>query len=78
MQQTMQAYLKVTAPFDGVITERNVHPGALVSAAAKDSKPMLELKEIDHLRLASGYSGEHGRDPECKRYDLILSQRISR
>src|ERR1700722_15020021 len=27
MQETMQGYLKVTAPFDGVIAERNVHPG---------------------------------------------------
>lgn len=50
MQETMLGYLQVTAPFNGVITERNVHPGALVSAAAKD-KPMLELKQIDHLRL---------------------------
>lgn len=50
MQQTMLGYLKVTAPFSGVITERNVHPGALVSAASKD-KPMLELKQIEHLRL---------------------------
>jgi membrane fusion protein, multidrug efflux system len=51
MQQTMQGYLFVRAPFNGIITERNTHPGALVSAEAKDSKPMLELKEIDHLRL---------------------------
>jgi len=51
MQQTMMAYLRVTAPFDGVITQRNVHPGALVSAEGKDNKPMLELKEVDHLRL---------------------------
>jgi membrane fusion protein (multidrug efflux system) len=51
MQETMQGYLIVTAPFSGVITERNVHPGALVSAESKDAKPMLELKEIDHLRL---------------------------
>jgi membrane fusion protein (multidrug efflux system) len=50
MQETMLGYLQVTAPFNGVITERNVHPGALVSAAAKD-KPMLELKQIDRLRL---------------------------
>lgn len=50
MQQTMLGYLQVAAPFDGVITERNVHPGALVSASSKE-KPMLELKEIDHLRL---------------------------
>lgn len=50
MQQTMMEYLKVIAPFDGVITIRNVHPGALVSAAIKDI-PMLELKEVKHLRL---------------------------
>ncbi|MDE3143107.1 MAG: efflux RND transporter periplasmic adaptor subunit [Bacteroidota bacterium] len=50
MQQTMMGYLRVTAPFDGVITERNVHPGALVNASSKD-KPMLELKQVSHLRL---------------------------
>jgi RND family efflux transporter MFP subunit len=50
MQQTMETYLKVTAPFDGVITERNVHPGALISASSKD-KPMLELKQVARLRL---------------------------
>lgn len=50
MQQTMLGYLAVTAPFSGVITERNVHPGALVSANAKDV-PMLELKQTEHLRL---------------------------
>jgi len=51
VQQTMMSYLRVTAPFSGVITQRNVHPGALVSAEAKDGRPMLELKEVDHLRL---------------------------
>ncbi|MEO5995723.1 MAG: efflux RND transporter periplasmic adaptor subunit [Chitinophagaceae bacterium] len=46
----MLGYLKVIAPFAGVITDRNVHPGALVSASPKD-KPMLELKQIERLRL---------------------------
>jgi RND family efflux transporter MFP subunit len=50
MQEAMMDYLKVTAPFTGVITIRNVHPGALVDATNK-SIPMLELKQIDHLRL---------------------------
>ena len=50
MQQAMMDYLNVTAPFAGVITIRNVHPGALVDATNK-SVPMLELKQIDHLRL---------------------------
>jgi membrane fusion protein, multidrug efflux system len=50
MQQAMMDYLRVTAPFTGVITIRNVHPGALVDASNK-SVPMLELKQVDHLRL---------------------------
>jgi membrane fusion protein, multidrug efflux system len=50
MQLTMQDYLKVVAPFNGVITERNVFVGELVNAASKD-KPMLELKEVRRLRL---------------------------
>jgi len=50
MQQTMLAYLNITAPFSGVITERNTHEGALASAAGKD-KPMLELKQVNTLRL---------------------------
>ena len=51
MQQTMMSYLTVIAPFEGVITERNVHPGALVSAESKDARPMLELKQVARLRL---------------------------
>jgi RND family efflux transporter MFP subunit len=50
MQEAILGYLKVTAPFDGVIAERNVHPGALVSAESKD-KPMLDLRQVDRLRL---------------------------
>lgn len=51
LQETMRSYLRIIAPFEGVITERNIHPGALVSNEAKDNKPMLELKQIRHLRL---------------------------
>ena len=69
MQQTMMAYLRVTAPFNGVITSRNVSPGALVSAENKD-KPMLELKEVDHLRLQVDI-------PESVAAGLRASQEIS-
>ncbi len=51
MEGAILSYLRVTAPFDGVISERNVHPGALVNAESKDGKPMLELRQVDHLRL---------------------------
>nr|WP_295870239.1 efflux RND transporter periplasmic adaptor subunit [uncultured Chitinophaga sp.] len=48
----MRDYLTVTAPFDGVITERNIHPGALVGPDTKvGDKPMLMLEQEDKLRL---------------------------
>jgi RND family efflux transporter MFP subunit len=49
----MEGYLRVTAPFGGVITERNVHPGALVgpSSGTAPSGPLLRLVENSRLRL---------------------------
>ncbi|HEY7304775.1 MAG TPA: efflux RND transporter periplasmic adaptor subunit [Bryobacteraceae bacterium] len=49
-QQDLAAYLRVTAPFDGVITTRYVHPGALVGPGS--DVPLLQLDQISHLRLA--------------------------
>ncbi len=50
--QEMEQYLSVTAPFEGVITERNVHPGALVGPAGdKASGPMFRLEQNTRLRL---------------------------
>lgn len=50
--EVMKNYLIMTAPFDGVITERNVHPGALVGPAQKsEDKPMLILEQQSKLRL---------------------------
>src|ERR1700739_3404283 len=41
--ESMRDYLTVRAPFDGTITMRNVHPGALVTVGSKtDMKPLLE------------------------------------
>jgi membrane fusion protein (multidrug efflux system) len=45
-------YLAITAPFDGVITERNVSPGALVGpASGSGSPPMFAIEDDSHLRL---------------------------
>jgi RND family efflux transporter MFP subunit len=50
--RAMEQYLSVTAPFDGVITERDVHPGALVGPqGAGSSMPMLRLEQVHKLRL---------------------------
>lgn len=49
----MEGYLRMTAPFAGVITERNVHPGALVgpSTGGANAPPLLRLVDTDRLRL---------------------------
>lgn len=44
----LERSLEITAPFDGVITERNVHPGSLVN---QSSGPMLRIEQIARLRL---------------------------
>lgn len=49
----MEGYLRITAPFDGVVTKRNVHPGALVGpGGGSGSQPsMLRIEQVSHLRL---------------------------
>ena len=45
----LQSYLQISAPFDGVVTDRFVHPGALVGPGA--DTPLLNLQQISTLRL---------------------------
>lgn len=48
----MEAYLKIAAPFDGVVTERNAHPGSLVGpSGASAAAPMLRIEQVSRLRL---------------------------
>jgi len=65
----MEAYLRVTAPFSGVVTERLVHPGALVGPAAGGAAtPMLRLVDQRRLRLIvpvpEAYKAEVARGTE--------------
>ncbi|RYY31048.1 MAG: efflux RND transporter periplasmic adaptor subunit [Chitinophagaceae bacterium] len=47
-----KGYLEVRAPFNGVITARNINPGAYVGPAGKGSEsPMFTLQQQDKLRL---------------------------
>jgi membrane fusion protein (multidrug efflux system) len=46
--EEMEAYLELTAPFDGVITERNVHPGSLVGPS---TGTLLRIEQVARLRL---------------------------
>jgi RND family efflux transporter MFP subunit len=47
--KTLESYLKVTAPFDGVVTTRFVHPGALVGP--NSDSVLLEVQQLSTLRL---------------------------
>ena len=47
-----QNYLQIRAPFSGVITARNLNPGAYVGPAGKGSElPLFNLQEQKRLRL---------------------------
>lgn len=47
--KTTEGYLRLTAPFDGKITDRYVHPGVMVPAGGH--LPLLKLQQVAHLRL---------------------------
>src|ERR1051326_2059315 len=48
----IESYLSITAPFDGVVTERNVDKGSLAGPSGGSSPPpMLRLQQISRLRL---------------------------
>jgi RND family efflux transporter MFP subunit len=49
----IESYLRVTSPFAGVVTQRNVHPGALVgpSSAGGTATPPLQVVDNHRLRL---------------------------
>jgi len=47
----LEGYLKVTAPFDGIVTERNVHPGALVGPGSGSASATAMLRVVDQRRL---------------------------
>jgi membrane fusion protein (multidrug efflux system) len=60
----LESYLNIYAPFDGVVTTRNLHPGALVGPASGQSgaMPIVQIIDTTHLRLVvpvpEAYVGE--------------------
>jgi membrane fusion protein, multidrug efflux system len=47
------SYLTITAPFEGVVTTRNLHPGALIGpgAGGAGAQPILQIVDDRRLRL---------------------------
>ncbi|MBL8175412.1 MAG: efflux RND transporter periplasmic adaptor subunit [Bryobacterales bacterium] len=61
-QKELMAYLQVHAPFDGVITQRWAHPGALVGPAK--GQALLRVEQQSRLRLIVAVpEGESGNIP---------------
>lgn len=57
MQKDRAAYLRITAPFEGVVTERRVHPGALVGPGADSA--LLDLQQVSRLRIVVAVPEEY-------------------
>jgi RND family efflux transporter MFP subunit len=47
----MAAYLHLTAPFAGVITDRNLSPGAAVGPGSGATLPLFKIRQLSRLRL---------------------------
>ena len=48
----VEQYLEIRAPFDGVVTQRNLHPGALTGPpSGSASPPLVHIDQINRLRL---------------------------
>jgi RND family efflux transporter MFP subunit len=48
-----ESYLTITAPFEGIVTTRNLHPGALIGPASGNggAQPILQIVDDKRLRL---------------------------
>ncbi len=54
--QSMLEYLRITAPFSGVVTARYVFPGSLIqsgTSSATQAKPVVRISQINRLRLVT-------------------------
>ncbi len=45
------SYLRITAPFDGIITDRQLAPGGFVGPGEKSNVPIIKIKNENKLRL---------------------------
>jgi membrane fusion protein, multidrug efflux system len=56
-QKDRESYLRILAPFEGVVTDRLVHPGALVGPGSDST--LLIVQQVSHLRLTVAVPEEH-------------------
>jgi HlyD family secretion protein len=49
--EATRSYLTITAPFDGVVTQRHVDPGPFVQPAGTGRSPLVVVARIDKIRV---------------------------
>jgi membrane fusion protein, multidrug efflux system len=49
--RSLKSYLRIKAPFDGVISERNVHNGSMVGPQENKDTPLVRIQQRNLLRL---------------------------
>ena len=49
--RALQAFTRLTAPFDGVVTARNTDVGALINAGASAAQPLFKVADIHEMRV---------------------------
>lgn len=64
--EKLRAYLSLSAPFAGVVTERYAHPGALAGPSAE---PLLRIEQVSRLRLVASI-------PEQNMGSVRVGQRV--
>src|SRR5262249_57727736 len=68
--QNIGSYLRITAPFEGVIVERDAHQGSL---ASPNGTPMLRLQQVSRLRVVvSVPESEVASGKPASQIDFIL------
>jgi RND family efflux transporter MFP subunit len=50
--EQLESFKNVYAPFSGVITRRNVDPGALINAGATAGQEMFDIAQVDPIRVS--------------------------
>lgn len=67
--EEIERYLQVSAPFDGVITERSAHEGALAGPGGEVGAALFTLEQISRLRLVAAV-------PEAYRQSIARGARV--
>ena len=67
--EEIEKYLKVKAPFAGVVTQRHAHPGALTGPRGDAAMPLFTIEQVSRLRLVAAV-------PEAYRQSIARGQKV--